>query len=179
MSTPMTQQEIEKRIIELFTLLEETFKGKDNKKIKESMNRLKEINKKDQNHINILFLALSYRTIDGKEIALNNHKSVAVYLKNLLLTKKNANSDEIFYYLNKVLELIFEKSKENPLLNNYSIISSFLSIIENLLSFKNIISKKDYIEQLFKIIFDYIKNEKGENFLNISNSVILLCKSLL
>ena len=95
------------------------------------------------------------------------------------MTKKNANSDEIFYYLNKVLELIFEKSKENPLLNNYSIISSFLSIIENLLSFKNVISKKDYIEQLFKIIFDYIKNEKGENFLNISNSVILLCKSLL
>ena len=44
----MTQQEIEKRIIELFTLLEETFKGKDNKKIKESMNRLKEINKKGQ-----------------------------------------------------------------------------------------------------------------------------------
>ena len=78
----MSQQEIENQIIELFSLLEETFKGKDNKKIKESMNKLNEIYKKNPSNINILFLALSYKSIAGRELTLNNHKSVALYLKN-------------------------------------------------------------------------------------------------
>ena len=39
----MTQQEIGAKIIEIYTLLEETFKGKDNKKIKEAMLKLNEI----------------------------------------------------------------------------------------------------------------------------------------
>ena len=175
----MSQQEIEVKIIEIFTLLEETFKGKDNKKIKESMNKLNEMFKENPNNINILFLALSYKTIAGKEISLDNHKSVALFLKNLLLSKKKERPEMIFFYLNQIIELIFEKSKENPFLNNYSIISSFQSIIQNLLSFKNIIERKDYLEQLFKAILNYIKNEKAEYFLTTAKSVILLIFSLL
>ena len=179
MNTQMSQQEIENQIIELFSLLEETFKGKDNKKIKESMNKLNEIYKKNPSNINILFLALSYKSIAGRELTLNNHKSVALYLKNLLLSKKNENPDIIFSYLNKIFELIFEKSKENPYLNNYSIISSFQSIIQNLLSFKNMLDKKDYLEKLFNSILNYIQNENTEYFLAIAKSVILFCTSLL
>ena len=175
----MSQQEIEVKIIEIFTLLEETFKGKDNKKIKESMNKLNEMFKDNPNNINILFLALSYKTIAGKEISLNNHKSVALYLKNLLLSKKKERPEMIFFYLNKIIELIFEKSKENPFLNNYSIISSFQSIIQSLLSFKNVIERKDYLEQLFKATLNYIKNEKTEYFLSTAKSAILLISSLL
>ena len=37
MSTQITQQEIEAKIIEIYTLLEETFKGKDNKNCKENV----------------------------------------------------------------------------------------------------------------------------------------------
>ena len=179
MNTQMSQQEIENQIIELFSLLEETFKGKDNKKIKESMNKLNEIYKKNPSNINILFLALSYKSIAGRELTLNNHKSVALYLKNLLLSKKNENPEIIFSYLNKIFELIFEKSKENPYLNNYSIISSFQSIIQNLLSFKNMLDKKDYLEKLFNSILNYIQNENTEYFLAIAKSVILFCTSLL
>ena len=178
MNTQMSQQEIENQIIELFSLLEETFKGKDNKKIKESMNKLNEIYKKNPSNINILFLALSYKSIAGRELTLNNHKSVALYLKNLLLSKKNENPEIIFSYLNKIFELIFEKSKENPYLNNYSIISSFQSIIQNLLSFKNMLDKKDYLEKLFNSILNYIQNENTEYFLAIAKSVILFCTSL-
>jgi len=179
MNTQMSQQEIENQIIELFSLLEETFKGKDNKKIKESMNKLNEIYKKNPSNINILFLALSYKSIAGRELTLNNHKSVALYLKNLLLSKKNENPEMLFFYLNKIFELIFEKSKENPYLNNYSIISSFQSIIQNLLSFKNMLDKKDYLEKLFNSILNYIQNENTEYFLAIAKSVILFCTSLL
>ena len=175
----MSQQEIENQIIELFSLLEETFKGKDNKKIKESMNKLNEIYKKNPSNINILFLALSYKSIAGRELTLNNHKSVALYLKNLLLSRKNENPEIIFSYLNKIFELIFEKSKENPYLNNYSIISSFQSTIQNLLSFKNMLDKKDYLEKLFNSILNYIQNENSEYFLAIAKSVILFCTSLL
>ena len=179
MNTQMPQEEIEMQIIQLFSLLEETFKGKDNKKIKESMNKLNETYKKNPSNINILFLALSYKKIAGREPTLDNYKSVAVYLKNLLLSRKKENPEMIFFYLNKIFELIFEKSKENPYLNNYSIISSFQSIIQNLLSFKDMLDKKDYLEKLFKTILNYIQNENSEHFLTIAKSVILFSSSLL
>ena len=173
MNAHMSQQEVETQIIELFSLLEETFKGKDNKKIKESMNKLNEIFKKDPTNINILFLALSYKEIGDRKLTLDNHKSVAVYLKNLLLSRKNENPEMIFYYLNKIFELIFEKSKENSFLSNYSIINSFQSIIQNLLSFKNMLDKKDYLENLFKAILNYIQKENTEYFLTIAKPVII------
>ena len=59
MSTQITQQEIEAKIIEIYTLLEETFKGKDNKKIKEAMLKLNEIFSDFKNSIKYLFIALS------------------------------------------------------------------------------------------------------------------------
>ena len=180
MSTLSTNQETELKIIEILKLLEETFKSKDTKKIKESKNRLTEILKDINNSIELLFLALSSKTIQGKEISLDLHKSVAIYLKNLFYSQKGINSDEAYNYLIKIFDLIFNKSEINPNLTNISVFTSFQTIIATLLSNQKVIEVKEkYMTQLFNILLTSIKNVSNEKFLSIAKSVVLLSTSLL
>ena len=180
MNQKMSQNEIETKIIELFSLLEETFKGKDNQKIKEATMKLKSMfNPGINNSLDILFIALSYKTLQGKEISLEHYKSVSLLLKNLIGTQYSLFEDkEISRYLSQILDLIFIKSKENPNLNNPSIISLFQDMVRKLLSSDNIKDNKIYINQMFNSILNYLKNATQENFLLNAKPVILLTSSL-
>ena len=177
MSSQISQQEIE-IIIEIYKLLEFTFKGKDNKKIEESTKKLKEITKNIKNSINILFKALSITKLSNEEISLEIHKSVSLYLKNIILSEKNLQLNEISNYLNQIFDLIFNKSKENIHLNDNTIFNAFQKMIYFLLSSKKIINQKDFINRSFNIILTNLKNTSIENFLQISKSAILLSSSL-
>ena len=180
MSSSPSPQETEIKILEIYKALEETFSGKDTKKINEAKNKLNEIFKDVKSAIELLFIALTKRTIAGKEITLDLHKSVLIYLKNLFYSYKNIMPDDIYNYLMKIFDLIFNKSQENQNLMDYSIFSIFQTIISFLLSNQKIIDdNKNYIGQLFNILLDSIKNVPNEKFLVISKSVILLSTSLL
>ena len=180
MSTQNIEQEIQKKILEIYLLLEETFSSKETKKIKEARNKLNEIFKDIKNSVELLFLALSYKTIGGKEIPLDIHKSVAIYLKNIFFAQKTFNAEEIYGYILKIFDLIFNRSKENPNLDNISVFNSFQTMISILLSSKTIIEQNnDYINKLFAILLDSIKNGQNEYFLTIAKSVILISSSLL
>ena len=179
MNAQISQEELEMKIIEIFKLLEETFKGKDNDKIKESTIKLNQIFSNIKESINILFVALSSKIISGQEIPLELHKSITLYFKNLLYAQKDLEPDDISYCLNKIFELIFNKNKENPNINYNLIFNAFQNMIHHLLSFKNIIAKKDYINQSFKILLNNIQIVNDENFLQIAKSVILLSSNLL
>ena len=179
MNTPNTEQELQKKIIEIYMLLEETFTSKETKKIKEARNKLNEIFKDIKSSVELLFIALAYKQIGGREIPLDIHKSVAIYLKNLFYAQKNFESNEIYNYILKIFDLIFNKSKNNPNLLNISIFNSFQTMITALLSSKQILEdNQDYITQLFDILYNSIKNTSPENFLEIAKSVILLISSL-
>ena len=179
MSTLSTNQEAELKIIEILKLLEETFHSKDTKKIKEARNKLNEILKDLNNSIELLFLALSSKSIQGKEITLDLHKSVALYLKNLFYAQKGINSEDAYNYLIKIFDLIFNKSEINPHLTNVAIFTSFQAMISSLLSNQRVIEAKDkYISQLFNLLLTSIKNVTNEKFLSISKSVVLLSTSL-
>ena len=78
-------------------------------KIKDARNKLNEIFKDLKNSVDLLFIALSYKTIGGKEIPLDIHKSVAIYLKNILCVQKIFKSDEVYNYILKIFDLIFNK----------------------------------------------------------------------
>jgi len=179
MNAQNSDQELQKKIYEIYLLLEETFSSKDTKKIKDARNKLNEIFKDLKNSVDLLFIALSYKTIGGKEIPLDIHKSVAIYLKNILCVQKIFKSDEVYNYILKIFDLIFNKSNENPNLKNIAINNSFQTMVTNLLSSKAVLEEKnDYIIKLFEIVSDSIKNVKTENFLDVAKSVILLISSL-
>ena len=180
MSIPLSEQSTEMKILEVLKLFEETFQGKDTKKIKEAKNKLNEIFKSIDESVEILFLILPNKIIGGKEISLNLVKSLVVYLKNLFLAYKNSESDKAFNYLLKIFDLIFNKSGNNPNLLDVSILSIFQAMISILLSNKNIVStENNYIEQLFAILLNSIKNSPNEKFLSISRCVVLFSTSLL
>ena len=178
MNSSLTKEQLD--LIELFKLLEETFKGKDTKKIDESRKKIKEkfINK--NYGISLLFQALSINTIENKKIPLDNHKSVAIYLKNIFSNiYKTLKPDEIFSYMEKLFQLIFVQSKNNQNLNEPIIFSVFQSIISNLLSSQQMIQNPTFIDRLFDVLFNSIKSEIKELFLITSKKVILLTTSLL
>ena len=130
----MPQKEIESKISEIFSLLEETFKGKDNKKIKEAMVKLNEIFSDLKSSINLLFIALSTKVISGKEISLELHKSVVLFLKNRFMVNNILEPKEIFSCLNQIFDLIFNKSKDIPHLIDNSFVETFVEMIKSLLS---------------------------------------------
>ena len=75
---------------------------------------------------------------------------------------------------------IFNQSQNNPNLLETSILSIFQAMISNLLSNKNMISTDDnYIDQLFAVLLNSIKNATNDKFLKIARTVVLLSASLL
>ena len=120
MNSSLTQEQ--KDLIEILKLLEETFKGKDTKKIEEAEKKLKEEFKDELYTIPLLIQALSIKSIEKKNITLDLHKSVVVYLKKIFFNmNKNIPSELLFSYLVKILELIINHSKENPDIINIQI----------------------------------------------------------
>ena len=180
MNPQNSDQELQKKIIEIYYLLQETFTSKETKKIKEAKNKLSEIFKDVKSSVDLLFIALSYKQIDGKEIPLDLHKSVAIYLKNLFYAQKAFSQEEIYNYILKIFDLIFNGSKNNTHLLKMTIFNSFQTMVQILLSSKQVIEgNNDYVIKLMEILLNSIKNTTNENFLEVAKSVILLVTSLL
>ena len=178
MSLPPSNPETGQKLLEILNLLEETFSSKDTKKIKEAKNKLNQIFSNIQYSVDILFEALTYKTILGKEISLDLHKSVSIYLKNIFFAQKNLSGDNAYNYLIKIFDLILNKSQDNPHLIQYSIMTAMQTVILTLLSNQKILEeKKETIEQLFNILLASLKNASN-NFLETAKSVVLLCTSL-
>ena len=178
MNNQMSKEEND--LIEMLKLLEESFKGKDNKKIDEAKNILNEKFKDLKYGISLLFKALSLQSIENKPIPLDLHKSVVIYLKNIFLNKSgNFTPEELFQYLRQIFELIFSQNKYNQNLNNQVILNIIQSMITNLSSSQKISSNKDYIIELFNILLNNIKKESKDNFIQTAKIVVILCSSLL
>ena len=178
MNTPLTQEQTD--LTEVLKLLEETFKGKDTKKINEAKNKLEEKFANIEYGISLLFKALSINVIDGIKITEDIHKSVAIYLKNIISGKYSHFSNEVlFAYVKKLLELLFIQSKVNTNLNMPGIFSTIQNTITSLLSTEKLVSNKNYIDELFNILLKSITSETKENFLQTAKTSILLSTSLL
>ena len=176
MNSPLTKEDID--LINMLKLLEETFTGKNTKKIEEAKDKLEQFEIKYR--VSLLLRALSIDSIQNNKISDNLHSSVVVCLKNVLYKKNEFFSpEEILLYVNKLLEILLTKSKVNTNLNKASILNMIQNIITNLISTKKMIQNKNFINQLFEIIFKSLKNETKENFLQTGKIVILLSTAFL
>ena len=170
----------ESDLIEILKLLQETFKGQDNKKIEDARNKLQQKFTDLKYGLSLLFKALALQSIENKAIPLDIHKSVVIYLKNLIISKqKNLEADELYQYLMKIFELIFSNNNVSPNLNNPVIFSTLQNLITSLLSSQKLLSSKDYIINLFSVLLNTIKSGTKENFLQTAKAVVLVSTSLL
>ena len=145
--TSSPSQEVDQKILETFKLLEETFTSKDTKKIREAKEKLSQIFTNIKISLDILFQALAMREIQGKEITLDLHKSVAIYLKNLFFMQKGLNGNDLYNCLLKIFDLIFNQSRQNEHLIHPTILSIFQTVVYALLSNHKLLEEEnnDYI----------------------------------
>ena len=179
--SPSSPQDTEQKIIEIFKLFEDTFSSKDTKKIKEAREKLGKIFTNIKISLDILFQAITIKEIQGKQITLDLHKSVAIYLKNLFFMQKSLSGNDLYNCLLKIFDLIFNQSRENVHLIHPTILSIFQTIVYALLSNQSLLEEgnKEYINKLFNILLSSLQNVKKENFLSVAKSAILLSTSLL
>ena len=143
MSTQITKEQAD--LIEVLNLLEESFKGKETKKINEAKNRLQQILEVSNGlsyGITLLLEALKINSFNNKTISLDIHKSIVIYLKNIFFKNIQFNSEELFAYLINIMNILFMHRNNNPNLSNPVIINIFQNIISIILSSKSIIKKK-------------------------------------
>jgi hypothetical protein len=178
MSTPLTKEQND--LIEILKLLEETFSSKDTKKIEEARNKLKVLLSNEKYAISLLFQALSISSIENKNIPINLHKSVVLYLKNIFTRKSDSfDPSDLFEYLKRIFNLILFQNNANPHLYHSSIFIHLQNIITIISSSKMMIETNSFLLYLFDILLKSINSASKENFLKISRIVILLCTCLL
>ena len=183
MNNQMTKEQAD--LFEVLKLLEETFRGKETKKIDEAKSKLQQILEVSNGlsyGITLLLEALKLNTFENKIIPLDIHKSIVIYLKNILFNNNmKLESEQLFSFLINILDLLFSHRKNNPNLCNPVIINIFQTIIVNILSSKKILENKNqnYIEKILENIITILKSETKENYLQTAKIAILLANTLL
>ena len=183
MSQPPTEEEIE-QLSHILSLLEITFSSKDSNQIKKVQDELKTISSNLPVFTNLLIKCLLISSIKGKPISLDLHKSVTIYLRNIILKNSSLlKVDEIYQILKNFTSIMFSWEK-NVNLTNSIITMIFQNIISFLLSLEIMKENAKIVESLFidvsKIILDqnspYV-NEK--NILITCDKILDLSKSLM
>ena len=169
-----------KDILKLLELFENTYNSNYNEKIKSAENKLNKKLMEQKQSVMLLFKILSLNKILDNEIPLNQHKSVIIYLKNMLIKDiHKIGAEDILSYINNFLELLCIHHKTNKNLKHPIMLNIMQSIINNLLSQKQIFQNRIYINNIFQTIYYNLNNSSKEDFLYMSKVVIILCNSLL
>jgi len=173
----------QEQLAKILSLLESTYSSNDTDKIKISQEQLRLYSSDFTTFTSLLYKSLLISSINGKEISSDLHKSVALYLRNLLL--KQASELEpvlIFDSLKKIISLFFAWDK-NINLNNDVITKILQNIVSSLLSINSISDEPKYIEALFSDIYKLFIEEneytKESNILITGQKVVGLSVSLL
>ena len=172
---PPTEKTEAEQLTQILTLLEETYSSKDSEKIKYAQGQLLSFSANIQVFSSLLYKSLLLSSLNGKPISLDLHKSVVIYLRNILL--KNGNElkpEEIFEFLKNICMLFFSWEKNNNL-NNGTITIILQNIVTFLLSINSIKENPDYIENLFSDIFKILSNSQYTS----ENNILITCEKII
>ena len=183
MNQPLTKEETD-QLSHILSLLEVTYSCKDSDKIKNAQDELKTISSNLPFFTNLLIKSLLISSINGKPISLDLHKSVAIYLRNIILKNSNLlKPDEIYESMKNFTSIIFSWEKNINLSNN-TITMIFQNIINFLLSLDVVEENAKIVESLFidvsKILLD--KNSPyitEKNILITCDKIIDLSRTLM
>ena len=179
--TPQISEQ--EQIANILTNLEITYSSNDIDKIKKSQEQLNLFSSDFASFTSLLYKSLLISSIKGKEISLDLHKSVVIYLRNILLKQVSELEPAlIFDSLKNIISLFFSWDK-NINLNNDVITKILLNIVSSLLSINSISDEPKYIESIFSDIYQLFIEEneytKESNILITSQKVVVLSVSLL
>ena len=183
MSQSLTNEETE-QLCHILSLLEITYSSKDSEQIKKAQDALQNLSTNLPIFTNLLIKSLLISSIKGEPISLELHKSVTIYLRNIILKNSNLlKVEEIYQILKNFTSIIFSWEK-NINLTNSTITMIFQNIICFLLSLEIIKENAKIVESLYievsKIILDQNSPYVSEkNILITCDKIIDLSKSLM
>ena len=182
MRQPTTIEETD-QLYYILSLLEVTYSSKDTDKIKTAQDQLQTFSSNLPVFTNLLFKSLLITSIKEKAISLELHKSVVIYLRNIILKNSGAlKAEEIYASLQKFISLLFSWDK-NINLNNRTISTILQNIVSFFLSLENFKEDDKYLESLFseikKILMENNSYTNENNILITSDKIIGISKSIL
>ena len=163
----LTEKE-ENELIKILSLLKIIHNAKKTKSINEAQEELGLINIDKLSLIKLIIKGLSITNIKNKEISLEMHKSLLIYLKNyLLINQRYINNCDIYDCLCNIFNLMLTVSN-NANIQNESTLILLNNFVKTLCDNNNsIMEKPEYIEKLLKFIIDKITLVLDNNFLYI------------
>ena len=181
----LTQSQEEEQLSKILSLLEVTYSCNETEKIKIAQMELQDMSTQLPSFKSLLLKSLFLSSIKGCPIPLDLHKSVVIYLRNILLKQaSDIKTEEIFDFIKDIILLYFSWEKNNNL-NNETITNILGNIITFLLSVKSDeFNQPKYVDHLFSEIIKYLSpslsqytNEKNifityEKIIYMSNSLL-------
>lgn len=167
----------EEHLYQILGLLELTYTSKDTNQIKSAQEQLKTFSANVPVFTNLLLNSLFITSIKEKPITLDLHKSVVIYLRNILFkSEQSLKKEELFEFIKKFISAIFSWEK-NININNPGLTSIILNIICSLLSTDSIKQDTNYIQSLAsdtsKLLLD------SNNQYNNEKNILLTCEKFI
>ena len=134
----------------------------------------------DLSFIRLMIKGLSIITIKDKEITLEEHKSLLIFLKNHLIQNlRYINNSDILDIFKSIFNLILTISP-NENLQCDSMTSLFINLVKTICDNNNsMMEKSEYIEELLQFIFNKINNCMQNDFIYIGKNGIDLISCIL
>ena len=168
----------EEELIKLLSFLEDTYTTRNKSSID---NEKLEISLTSTNilfYIKIIIKGLSVTRVKNFDISLELHKSLLIYLKNILIIhQRHINDSDIFKCIYAIFNLMLSSNTESAQCE--SMIILFENLIKSICENNTMMKNNNYKETLFKLIIDKVSSSNEYDFLFISKNGLLLINSLL
>ena len=168
----------EEELIKLFSLLKDTHSARRTEMVKNAREELSSVTSNILSLIKIVIKGLSVTNVRNIKISLELHKSLLIYLKNILLiNQRNINDPDIYNYLKDIFTLMLTVT-DNENIQCDSMVILFQNLIKTICDNNSMISNTEYVEKLFKLILDKVTSANDKEFLLIAKNSLGLISSL-
>ena len=167
----------EEQLYQILCLLELTYTSKDTNQIKSAQESLKTFSSNILIFTNLLLKSLFITSIKEKKITLELHKSVVLYLRNVIFKSDQLlKPEELYEIIKQFISAIFSWDKNNNV-NNPGFASILLNIICSLLSTDSIKQNSKYIQSLASDTSKLLL--ESNNQYNNENNILITCQKLI
>ena len=168
----------EEELIKLLLFLEDTYTTRNKSSIDNEKIELSLTSTNILSYIKIIIKGLSITHVKNFDISLELHKSLLIYLKNILIMhQRYINDSDIFKCIYDIFNLMLSANTESAQCE--SMIILFENLIKTVCENNTMMKNNNYKETLFKLILDKVSSANEYDFLFISKNGLLLINSLI
>ena len=165
-NTQLTQNE-EDNLLKLLCYLKETHSSKSNEDLHKAEDELGSMLYNIKSTIKLIIKGLSIPKIKNIDISLDLHKSLLVYLKNLLIiNQKSINESDYYEFFISIFNLMLTITK-NENLQSETMILIFNNLIKTIIDNNDSFANKIYVEKIFELVLNKISSAPKEYCLYI------------